>query len=59
MKFCKLGAGQGRAELLQTTNPKPLERHSLLDYGEARVLDGLPRSLVDTQTGGAPIKGLV
>lgn len=33
--------------------------HTLLDLGEVRVMDGLPKSLVDTLTGGEPIKGLV
>ena len=33
--------------------------HTLLDLGEVRVLDGLPKSLLDTLTGGEPIKGLV
>lgn len=33
--------------------------HTLLDLGEVRVMDGLPKSLADTLTGGEPIKGLV
>lgn len=33
--------------------------HTLLDLGEVRVMDGLPKSLVDTLTGSEPIKGLV
>jgi hypothetical protein len=33
--------------------------HTLLDLGEVRVMDGLPKSLVDTLTGGEPIKGLI
>ncbi len=33
--------------------------HTLLDLGEVRVMDGLPKSLLDTLTGGEPIKGLV
>lgn len=32
---------------------------TLLDLGEVRVLDGLPKSLLDTLTSGEPIKGLV
>jgi len=33
--------------------------HTLLDLGEVRVMDGLPKSLLDTLTGSEPIKGLV
>ena len=33
--------------------------HTLLDLGEVRVMDGLPKTLADTLTGGEPIKGLV
>lgn len=33
--------------------------HTLLDLGEVRVMDGLPKTLLDTLTGGEPIKGLV
>ena len=33
--------------------------HTLLDLGEVRVTDGLPKSLLDTLTGSEPIKGLV
>ncbi|MBM3830297.1 MAG: DUF1501 domain-containing protein [Verrucomicrobia bacterium] len=33
--------------------------HTLLDLGEVRAMDGLPKSLVDTLTGSEPIKGLV
>ena len=33
--------------------------HTLLDTGEVRLMDGLPKNLVDAVTGGQPIKGLV
>ncbi len=33
--------------------------HTLLDTGEVRLMDGLPRSLVDAVTGGEPIKELI
>ena len=33
--------------------------HSLLDIGEVRVMDGLPKHLVEAITRGEPIKGLV
>ncbi len=33
--------------------------HTLFDIGELRVLEGLPKHLVDTITSGVPIKGLV
>jgi len=33
--------------------------HTLLDVGEVRVADGLPRKLVDTVAGGTPIDELI
>jgi len=33
--------------------------HTLLDIGEVRVMDGLPKQLIAAVTGGTPIKGLV
>jgi len=33
--------------------------HTLLDIGEVRLMDGLPKNLLDMVTGGQPIKGLV
>jgi uncharacterized protein (DUF1501 family) len=33
--------------------------HSLVDIGEARVLDGLPQNLVSLLSRGEPIRGLV
>jgi hypothetical protein len=33
--------------------------HTVLDIGEVRVMDGLPRNLVEAITRGEPIKGLV
>ncbi len=33
--------------------------HTLLDMGELRLMDGLPKNLVDLLTGGQPIKGLI
>jgi uncharacterized protein (DUF1501 family) len=33
--------------------------HTALDIGEVRVMDGLPRNLVEAITRGEPIKGLV
>ena len=33
--------------------------HTLLDTGEVRLMDGLPKNLVDAVTGGQPIRGLI
>ena len=33
--------------------------HTVLDIGEVRVMDGLPRNLVEAITRGEPIKGLI
>ena len=33
--------------------------HTLLDIGEVRLMDGLPKNLIDAVTGGTPIRGLV
>ena len=33
--------------------------HTLLDIGEARLMDGVPKNVLDAVTGGQPIKGLV
>ncbi len=33
--------------------------HTLIDIGELRLMDGLPRNLVEALTGGQPIKGLI
>jgi hypothetical protein len=33
--------------------------HTLLDTGAVRLMDGLPRNLVDAVTGGQPIRGLI
>jgi len=33
--------------------------HTLLDTGEVRLMDGLPKGLVDAVTGGQPIKELI
>ena len=33
--------------------------HTLLDTGAVRLMDGLPKNLVDAVTGGQPIRGLI
>lgn len=33
--------------------------HTLLDIGEVRLLDGVPKNVLDAVTGGQPIKGLI
>ena len=33
--------------------------HTLLDIGEARLLEGVPKNVLDAVTGGQPIKGLI
>ncbi len=33
--------------------------HTLLDIGEARLMDGVPKNVLDAITAGTPIRGLV
>jgi len=51
--------GEPASDIVTTRDLMATIMHTLLDIGEARLMDGVPKNVLDAVTGGQPIKGLV
>jgi hypothetical protein len=51
--------GEPASDVVTTRDLMATIMHTLLDIGEARLMDGVPKNVLDAVTGGQPIKGLV
>jgi len=51
--------GEPAADVVTTRDLMATIMHTLLDIGEVRLLEGVPKNVLDAVTGGEPIKGLI
>jgi len=51
--------GEPASDAVTTRDLMATIMHTLLDIGEVRLLDGVPKNVLDAVTGGQPIKGLI